>query len=261
MAQLETGPDLLHPNVRLALGFDLGPGTRSRLTRRLLAFARDLAETLVAPLRVRAASQLTPAGRGIVYQLEQNLGTIHVENAWEQLQLLTSRDRQLLTSFGVHVGDQLAYLLRSLTPAAITERAALVSARNSLHAKFKDIPLGAASIKFCDGTQSPWLVCVGYANMGPIAVRADHYEFVRKELTRLAKGRRLTFPQHIALRLGCSAEQLELALRFLGYFLISPGRYARRRHRPDPKPSPGLNHRVIWASNVGHSRMVRRISE
>ena len=216
----------LDAGLRPRSGYSLAPNAT------ISAFARDLAEALIAPLRVRAASQLTPAGRGFVYQLEQTLGTIHIEQAREQLQLLTCRDRQLLTSFGVHIGDQVAYLRQSIAPAAITERAALVSARNSLQAKFKDIPLGAASIVFCGDSVPTWLECIGYVGMGSIAVRADHYEFVWRELTRLSKARRVTFPQHLVVRLGCSAEQIEWALRSFGCLPNSPGRRTRNGFDP-----------------------------
>ena len=229
VGQLEAGPDLLHPNVRLMVAVDPGPGMRSRLVRRLLAFGRDLAESIVSPLRVRAASQLTPAGRGVVYQLEQNLGTIHVEQAREQLQVLEYRDRELLTSFGVHIGEQLTYLRRSLTPSAIAERAALTSVRGSLKAICSDIALGAPCFGLRHTEPSSYLICLGYCPMGPMAIRADYYEPVWRELTRLGKGRSFAFPRHLAQRLQCSAEELQVVLRHWGYYPLASGRFSRRR--------------------------------
>ena len=69
-------PISLHPEIRLLQFGELGPGVRSRVQRRLQAFARDLTQGLFASLRVSAASELSPAARGLVYQLERNLGKI-----------------------------------------------------------------------------------------------------------------------------------------------------------------------------------------
>ena len=242
VGQLEAGPDLLHPNVRLLLVADPGPGMRSRLLRRLLAFGRDVAESILSPLRVRAASQLTPAGRGVVYQLEQSLGSIHVEQAREQLHVLERRDRELLTSFGVHIGEQLMFLRRSLTPRAIAERAALMSVRESLKVICGDIALGAPCFSLKHAEPSSSLICLGYCPMGPLAIRADHYETVWRELTQLGRGRSFGFPRHLAQRLECSAEQLEVVLRHWGYYPLASGRFARR-------------------SASGHSRTARRSPE
>jgi ATP-dependent RNA helicase SUPV3L1/SUV3 len=233
LAQLEAGPDILHPEVRLTLDLDPGKGARSRLMRRLLAFGRDLAATLVTPLRVRAAAQLSPAGRGIVYQLEQNLGTISTDQALDQLLLLTDRDKQLLTSFGVTVGKRVAYVRRTHTPNAISMRAALVSAQYSPPVDFMDIQMGAPTLQLRENTALSWLICLGYVPSGRLGIRADHYDFVWQELTRLAKGRTFPFPQYLASKLGCSRVQLDLALQSAGYFPLNSGRYARRSRQQD----------------------------
>ncbi len=257
---LEAGTDLLHPNVRLSLNFDPGPGTRSRLMRRLLAFGRDIAETLIAPLRLRAAAQLTPAGRGFVYQLEQNLGTIWIEQSRDQLQMLTARDRQLLTSFGVHVGNQLAYVRRTLAPLAIIERAALATAYYALQSKFKGMPLGATSLVLGESASRSWLGCIGYAAIGSLGIRADHYEYVSSELTRLAQARNPGFPKHLALRLDCTAEQIAVMMHQSGFPTLYSGRFARQT---GPYPSPINSGAIPNQSQRGrdiHSRAARRTS-
>jgi ATP-dependent RNA helicase SUPV3L1/SUV3 len=261
VAALEAGTDLLHPNVRLVLDFDPGPGTRSRLMRRLLAFSRDIAEALILPLRLRAAAQLTPAGRGFVYQLEQNLGTIWVEQSRDQLQMLTNRDRQLLTSFGVHVGKQLAYMRRTLTPIAITERAALAAAHYALQSTFKGIPLGATSIELGDRAPRSWLTCIGYAAIGSLGIRADHYEIVSGELARLARARNPEFPRHLALRLGCSAEQIATLMYHAGVPKLSLDRFARRARRHDSRINSDPTPDQSRTEEVNHSRAARRPSE
>jgi ATP-dependent RNA helicase SUPV3L1/SUV3 len=261
IAQFEAGPDLLHPNIRLAVPVDLGPGIRSRLLRRLLAFGRDLAESITSPLRARAASQLTPAGRGIVYQLEQNLGTIHVEQAQQQLNVLAHRDRELLTSFGVQMGEQLIYLRHSLGPQAIAQRAALASVRESLKPLCADVALGAPSIDLNGAEQSPGIICLGYYPMGPLAIRADHYNKVWRELIRLDGSRCVRFPQHLAQRLQCSHEQFHSVLRHWGYRPLSPGRFTNRTFQRGARTDQRSGQSSDGTRRSGCARLARNSSE
>jgi len=261
VAALEAGVDLLHPNVRLTLNFDPGPGTRSRLTRRLLAFGRDIAETLISPLRVRAASQLTPAGRGFVYQLEQNLGTIQVEQSRDQLEMLTKRDCQLLTSFGVHMGQQLAYVRRTLSASSVIERAALVTAHYALSGVFKDIQLGSESFQLFDRIPQPCLTCIGYGAIGSIAIRADHYEHVWSELVRLSKARNCAFPNHLALRFGLGPEQVTTLMGQIGFSQLPSGRFARQPGRQRSRTNRRAHNNQPQSRRANYSPAARRPSE
>ena len=68
------------PEVTLSIE-GLGGGARLRLQRRLLAFTRDLIGEMNRPLRSEALSGLSPAGRGLVYQLEHAMGTLRAARA------------------------------------------------------------------------------------------------------------------------------------------------------------------------------------
>src|SRR6185503_7741586 len=86
LARITRGADLLRPEVRVLLGEELGAGSRSRVQRRLVAWTRDLVGTLLAPLRRRPPRSLSAAVRGLVYQLEQGLGTAPADGAREQVE-------------------------------------------------------------------------------------------------------------------------------------------------------------------------------
>src|SRR5690606_18380985 len=118
LAELVRGVDLLRPELALRLDVDLGAGSRSRLQRRLVAWTRDLVEQLLAPLRRGAVDKLSSDARGLLYQLEQGLGTIHSDAAQAQLRRLTRRDRQLLHSLGVIVGARMIWLPKLLRAPA-----------------------------------------------------------------------------------------------------------------------------------------------
>lgn len=236
VAQFDAGPDLLHPGVRLSTQSELGPGVRSRIQRRLLAYGRDLALGLFAPLHAPAADQLTAAARGIVYQLERNLGSVLVEQAHEQLAALTDRDRQLLTSFGVRFGHRAVYLRRLLLPSFISNRAALVSARHALPHDSPSFKLGLPSIPALDTVAAPWWLSLGYVVTPPLAVRVDVYETLWRQLDHLATHHSFAIPRHLVATLACEPSQLEQMLRAVG-FVVSGGRCRSRRSRSDQRQS------------------------
>jgi len=232
VAKLDVGPDLLHPGVRLMTASDLGPGVHSRIQRRLLAFGRDLALSLFVPLHTPAADELTPAARGIIYQLERNLGSIIVEQASAQLLALTERDRQLLTSFGVRFGRRVVYLPRLLLPSSMVFRAALVSARYSLPFDLPTFQPGLPSIAVLNNVAAPWWLSLGYVVASPLAIRADHYEALWRQLEHLSGCRSFAIPRHLLSVLACSQTHLEQLLRSIG-FVVASGRCRPRRSRSE----------------------------
>ncbi len=124
LATLVRGASLLAPDVRLSNQLELTPGERSRVLRRVVAYARDLVEELVGALRT---IELSPAGRGLAYQLEHTLGTVLNDEACAQLDALTAEDRAALTAVGVHLGDRVTYLEAALRRDAVERRALFAS--------------------------------------------------------------------------------------------------------------------------------------
>jgi ATP-dependent RNA helicase SUPV3L1/SUV3 len=208
VGRLVRGPGLLAPEVKLA-GLDaLGAGARSRVTRRLVAFARDLVEELLAPLRGKRARELTAAGRGVVYQLEQGLGTALAEGAAGQLAELTAADREHLAAMGVALGELAVYLPALLKPRAIEQRLALLFAAHDGRA-LPPLPRpGAVSMAAQREVEPRLYASIGYVPLGPRAVRADVAERVRADLAAGAPGQ-------LAGRLGCSSKELPLVKRAL----------------------------------------------
>ena len=204
IGKLTRGRGLLLPEVRLVGLENLGAGARSRLLRRLVAFARDLVEELLAPLRAPAARELSAAGRGVVYQLEQGLGTALAEAAEEQLAELTARDREILRGLGVELGARLLYLPALLKPAAIERRAALCAAH------FDGRPgaprPGAVSIA-ARGAEPRAYAAIGYPVFGGRALRADVVERVHRALSA-GDDAGAPAPALLARWMGCSPREV-----------------------------------------------------
>lgn len=122
VATLIRGATMLTPDVRLSHALTLAPGARARVMRRLVAVARDVVDDLLGPLRA-VVGDLSPAGRGLVYQLEQSLGTVRSKDAHAQLDTLTDADRAALAGAGVRLGRVVTFL--AMRADALQRRALL----------------------------------------------------------------------------------------------------------------------------------------
>lgn len=180
IGKLTRGTGLLFPEVRLTDLDGAGAGARSRVLRRLVAFARDFVEELLAPLRAPALRGLSAAGRGVVYQIEQGLGTALTGRAGEQIAELTAEDRALLSAEGVEIGARVMYVPALLRPAAVAQRLSIAAAF------FEPRPLaprrGAVSMALPRGADPRAYAAIGFPVFGARAVRADVAERVGRAL-------------------------------------------------------------------------------
>ena len=176
LARLARGPDLLRPEVSLLVGEpQVGPGARLRLMRRLLAFARDIAAHLLTNIG-EVPPAAGPRVRGLVYQLEQGLGTVLTEHARAQLRELTPEEADALVALGVARGELTIFVPALLKDGPLRARAILVRAQlgdddgppvprpgQLFSVAHADVPLRA-------------YVAAGFPVVGDFAVRADVLE-------------------------------------------------------------------------------------
>ncbi|WP_437657484.1 helicase-related protein [Sorangium sp. So ce1182] len=211
LGQLARGPALLLPDVRLAALEDVGPGARSRVLRRLVAFARDLVEELLGPLRSPEVRALPGAARGIVYQLEQGLGTAAAREAWEQVAELAPEDRALLKAHGIEVGERVIYVQQLLRRGALERRLALCAAWFD-RGRVPACPApGAVSVPVARGVDPRAYAAIGYPVFGTRAIRADVAERVHRALVSGEPAARLSS------WMGCPAREApQVAASLLG---------------------------------------------
>jgi ATP-dependent RNA helicase SUPV3L1/SUV3 len=190
------GADRLRPEVAVVLE-ELGPGARLRLLRRLVAWTRDLAETLLGPLRDPQLAKVGPAARGLLYQLEQGLGTALASRAAEQLRQMDQSDRSRLGRAGIKLGRRVVYAAALLRPEALLVRAALCQAYLGVR-----LPAVAAARYFlpADEIDDETCLALGFPVFAGVALRADEVEILA---ARIAGGMR----EHaVSQRLGCADE-------------------------------------------------------
>jgi ATP-dependent RNA helicase SUPV3L1/SUV3 len=204
LGQLVRGPNLLLPDVKLVGLDEHGAGARSRILRRLVAFARDFVEDLLAPLRAAPARELGGPARGIVYQLEQGLGTTLAEGAAEQIGELGPEDRDKLVALGVTVGERVVYVPALLRGGALERRAALVAAFAG-PGKLPRCPRPSdVSMPVERGVDPRFYMTIGYPVFGSRAVRSD---VVEKVYAALGEAEDAPAAGRLASWIGCPARE------------------------------------------------------
>ncbi|MFO7561033.1 MAG: helicase-related protein [Enhygromyxa sp.] len=225
LARLVRGVDLLRPEVALETGEELGAGARSRIQRRLVAWTRDLVAQLLAPLRSGAVDRLSSDARGLVYQLEQGLGTIHRGAAEAQLKRLRGRDRQLLRSLGVQIGARLIWLPKLLRGEALRVRALLCSAALGKGVRIAPPRPGAVALVPDSSIDPDAYTALGYPVFGTRALRADIVERVSATLTELGARGPFELPAELSARAGIRRDELGELVEALGFGELEDGRW------------------------------------
>ena len=232
LGHLMRGTTLLRPELKLTLE-GLSSGQRLRLSRRLLAWSRDLVHDITELSSEDSSFDWSAAARGLLYQLEQHLGSLPLRAAGEQRARLTPLDREHFRELGVRVGSRLVYVPRALEPPQRVARLALAQAFSPRPAELSLLLLQRVSFPLPAGADAEWLSRVGFVVLGRRAVRIDVAERARGELERRGRDGPFELPNEIAQWLGCGARELPELARELGYRRGSDGmlRPPRRRRR------------------------------
>ncbi len=237
IGRLERGAKLLNPSVGLVGFEDVAAGGRRRIERRLQAWAHDLVQSLLGPLRPLEDSSLGAEARGLLYQLAQGLGTVARVDAAAQLRTLGADDRARLCEAGVEFGTAVIHVPAMGTGRALQWRAALYHAWIAPR-RIAVPPAGSVSVEVRDGMSPEDYLRLGFVVVAGRAVRADLLERAHAHLREQGLEPFLLPPQ-IGAWLGCRRRQLPALLRAMGYRSVDErwapvrrrGRGRRRRHR------------------------------
>ena len=195
IAWLARGPKLSLPTVRMAELDDVGAGLRSRLERRSLAFARDVAGRLLAPLDGLATSTRAPL-RGLAHVLTAGLGTARVRDVSHLLPEYDERDHELLREQGIVLGVLSAYAKALLDEPMLEVRRLLVLAAHPRPARASTARVAFRATR-ADRTLAHSL---GFVVLSDWAVRADVAERIAATAASSAE---------VAAWVGCGAVEAE----------------------------------------------------
>jgi ATP-dependent RNA helicase SUPV3L1/SUV3 len=223
LARLVRGKTLLSPGLKPLLDDSFEPGARARIERRLRAQLKDWLSELLEPLA--SSELLAGAGhdalRGLVYQLEQGLGTVLRRDVEPLLARLAPHERRWLRERQIVLGRHSVFAAAMLSNARLTTRAALCQAFAPEPAPAE--PHGAVWRATSRGDRRRCLR-LGFVALGSAGVRCDRLEQLLERLPHFEPATRLAQTSEL---LGCSEAEAELVLAAVS----KPRRRRRRRAR------------------------------
>jgi ATP-dependent RNA helicase SUPV3L1/SUV3 len=229
LGRLSRGQTLLRPEVKLSID-GLSSGQQLRLSRRLMAWSRDLVEEVVGRLRDTPDPAWSPAGRGLMYQLEQSLGSLPTRSAGQQLLALSRSDRDSFARLEIELGREVIYSTESLKPRQRLIRLLLAQAFSPRDVTALPL-LRRVSFQVPAQLSADWLMQVGFMVLGARALRVDMLDRISKELRQRARAGSFPLPTELAQWLGCNREELSELLLGLGYRSGDDGLYRAHRSR------------------------------
>ncbi len=234
LARLDAGQALLRPALKLKLPEWVEPGARSRVERRLVAHTRDLVTHLVEPLhpadRALALSEQQSAPlRGVLYQLEQGLGTVSKRKLEPQLQTLGEAERAALHARGIVVGRTVVFAQGMLSHERLCARAALCCAATRQAKTFEALPLDVLLWPLSRTLDRDTCLHLGFVPLARWAVRCDMLEQLIQRLATVPAHDADAQAEEARLLLGCPDEQARALVQELP-------RARKRRRRPRTAP-------------------------
>jgi ATP-dependent RNA helicase SUPV3L1/SUV3 len=238
VARLLAGASLLHPELKLELPDTVPAGIRARVTRRLVAHVRDSVNDLLEPLHSGPTS--SPSVRGVLYQLEQGLGTLPIAQLEGPLAALRPEERSDLHAHGVIVGRYSVYAPALLQPRRLALRQALCAIQLA-PAQRKMLPEGELLIaERRPGIDAATYWALGFVPLHGALLRCDLIETLASEVLALPEHERF---EELVRRLGgaqpgprLDPERIQRILEQLARTRAGGKRRRRRRRRGRTEP-------------------------
>jgi ATP-dependent RNA helicase SUPV3L1/SUV3 len=239
VGRLLPGEGVLAPRVEPLPGEFLDGDLREMVRRRLADFLRDTIGRRLAPIFRSRTAELSGAARGLVYQLGESLGSLPAADVVAQRAALSPADRASLARLGVRLGTEFVFFDRLLKPDAVALRGLLWSIREGAALP---PPLPAPGLLALPREAPPaFYAAIGYAPLGPRALRLDRVERLAAAARRLARAGKLTATPELAGIAAGSIDDLTPMLAGLGYraIVVEGGIAFVARRRPRPRaPAP-----------------------
>ena len=184
VARLVATDDPLAPRVEPLPSDLLDAPLKERVRRRLAAWLEAELQRHFGPLSAAAAAAASGAMRGVVFALQQGLGSAPRRGMSRAVSTLTPGEQRELGRLGVSLGRLNVYFPSLLAPEVLQWRALLHGLRQPGPLPG---PLGAPSIADRSGIAAAAYVACGYQPAGPRAVRVDRLERLAAAARRAAR--------------------------------------------------------------------------
>ena len=248
VGRLAAGDGVLTPRAEPLPGEFLEGDLRDMVRRRLAHFLRAEIRRRLKPLFRAREAELSGPARGLVFQLTEALGSVPAAAVAAQRAALGKGDRQALARLGIRLGTDYVYLDRLLKPDAVALRALLWSVAHGAALPAPAPPSGRVSLPREAGASAEFYAAIGYAALGPRALRVDRVERLAAAARRLARQGPFAPTPDLAALAGAGIAELTQLMPALGYrAIVEEGGVtflARRRPGQKPAKAPGQRKRA-----------------
>jgi ATP-dependent RNA helicase SUPV3L1/SUV3 len=218
VGRLVAGSRMLAPRIDLLLGDFVDGDARGRIRQRLHAFLGGEIERRLAPLFAAQALPLGSVGRGLVFQLVDELGCVPRIDVCHQLRALESPDRIALSRLGLRFGTESVYFEPMQRLDIVRFRALLWAVQHGRPA----LPLLSKRyltkvVEIDPALPASFYSAIGLRVFTGLALRPDRLERLAAAARRLARFGAFSADDELAAISGVERPALRRLLAALGY--------------------------------------------
>jgi ATP-dependent RNA helicase SUPV3L1/SUV3 len=195
---------------------------RARVERRLLAHAKDLVLGLLSPLKF--ADEPSAPLRGLLYQLEQGLGTASRRDTAKLVRTLPPEERAQLLRAQIYVGQDSVFARPMLSSAHLILRRALARLSDPALDAIKSALEEVAAVSGVPSLARESALRLGFVPLGKWLLRCDVLELLRVARKECSEDRELAL--RVQLLLGSEPEATAQIVRALGTTASKRARHA-----------------------------------
>ena len=222
VARLVATDDPLAPRVEPMPSDLLDAPLKEKVRRRLAAWLEGELHRHFGPLSAVADASTSGALRGILFALQQGLGSAGRKGVSRAVSALTAEERRELGRFGVSLGRLNLYFSSLLAPDVLQWRALLHGLRQPGPLPG---PLGSPSIAIEAGVAGAAYSACGYQPVGPRAVRVDRLEHLAAAARRADRDGSFAISREMLTAAGVGADDMREMLAALGFPRADDGRH------------------------------------
>ena len=161
--------------------------------------------------------EVASPARGILFQIQENLGIVLQKNVKNLLKNLSETDRKRLSKLGLRFGTEILYFPELLKPKATELLSVLWRVSNSSKNSLNMPKGGQVTIQREQSVAAEYYNAIGFIPLGKRAVRADILERVAVALRRQSRKQPFVLEETILSLLGLGYDETALILRAMGY--------------------------------------------
>jgi ATP-dependent RNA helicase SUPV3L1/SUV3 len=216
VARLTPGRSLLAPEIEVLRNDLLDNPSREAVRMRLARWLeRHLRKQLGPLVRAGEASLAAPA-RGLVFQLSEKLGSVPRRQVRSLLAAMARPDRAALARLGLRFGAQGVFFPALLRSAVLQLRMVLWNARHGGPGCVAESVPAAACESAARFDSACWSA-LGYAVIGPMALRYDRLEQLSAALHREARSGPFAETPVLSNLAGCVGDDFAAIVSHLGF--------------------------------------------